>query len=141
MTSMADGRMPSRSSLSSLRVLLVEDTAINRDLVTQILEGLCIVRPAVDGEEGLAMARDWRPDVVLLDLSLPKIDGWTVARRLAVEPWRRETWIIALTAHAMTGDRETALEAGCDDYLEKPLDETLLIRLLQAVAERKRRRS
>jgi CheY-like chemotaxis protein len=76
---------------------------------------------ATDGQAGLDLAQSEKPDLILMDLSLPRLDGWTVTRRLKADPQFKETPIIALTAHAMVGDRERALEAGCDDYLSKPI--------------------
>lgn len=108
------------------RVLVIEDVALNRDLLQQLLEDSCEVRCEEDGENGLKAVLEWRPEIVLLDLSLPGLDGWAVARAIRAEPSLDATRVIALTAHAMQGDREAALAAGCDDYLTKPLDETAL---------------
>src|SRR5262245_46634546 len=108
------------------RILLVEDIDFNRDLVAQILEDDYQVIEAVDGVEGVRLAIQERPDLILMDLSLPGIDGWEATRRIKGEAGLRNVPVIALTAHAMAGDRERALAAGCDDFLTKPLDDTLL---------------
>ena len=90
------------------------------------------VKCAKDGQSGLEMAHNENPDIILMDLSLPVIDGWTLARKLKEDTKTRDIPIIALTAHAMKGDREKALESGCDDYDTKPID---LDRLLSKVSE------
>jgi len=112
-------------------ILLVEDNEMNRDMLMRRLQrkGYEVVI-AVDGGEGVAMAMSSAPDLVLLDMSLPVLDGWEVARRLKAAEETRSIPIIALTAHAMAGDRERAVEAGCDDYDTKPID---LPRLLEKV--------
>lgn len=105
------------------RILVVEDNPDNRTLITDILTALDFdVVMAVDGEEGLSKAKTEKPDLILMDLSLPHMDGWTVARTLKADDAFKNITIIALTAHAMVGDREKALAAGCDDYLPKPID-------------------
>lgn len=108
------------------RLLVVEDVAMNRDLVEQVLEDDFDLSFAVDGQAGLAAVARERPDLVLLDLSLPIVDGWEVARRLKADPDLRDIPVIALTAHAMAGDEARARACGCDDFLTKPLDEALL---------------
>ncbi len=112
------------------RVAIIEDIEMNRDLLEQILEDRAEIRCASDGGAGLELVRTWRPDLVLLDLSLPVVDGWTVARRIRETPELAATLIVALTAHAMAGDRERALEAGCDEHLPKPVDEAALFALV-----------
>jgi CheY-like chemotaxis protein len=107
----------------SARILVVEDNPDNRILITDVLTSLDYeVLIAVDGEEGVAKARTEKPDLILMDLSLPQMDGWTATQQIRGIPSLKGVKIIALTAHAMVGDRERALEAGCDDYLSKPLD-------------------
>lgn len=118
------------------RVLVIEDIEINRDLLKQLLEDDYEVRSEGDGESGLAAVGDWRPDVILLDLSLPKLDGWSVARAIRRDPELQGMRVVALTAHAMRGDREDALAAGCDAYLTKPLDETELFAVLENLTAR-----
>ncbi len=105
------------------KVLLVEDNEMNRDMLSRRLErrGYEVVL-AEDGDQGLQRAADTRPDLILLDMSLPGVDGWEVARRLKADPATAAISIIALTAHAMAGDRERALQAGCDDYDTKPIE-------------------
>ncbi len=107
-------------------ILVVEDQRFNLDLLVQLLEDEYVVLTAVDGAAGIDVVERERPDLVLMDLSLPVIDGWEVARRLKANEALKHIPIIALTAHAMVGDAEKALAAGCDDYLPKPLDEDLL---------------
>jgi two-component system cell cycle response regulator DivK len=111
------------------RILLVEDNEMNRDMLSRRLERRGYqVLIAVDGQQGLDMAMAEKPELILLDMSLPLLDGWEVARRLKADETMRAVPIIALTAHAMAGDREKAIEAGCDDYDTKPVE---LPRLLQ----------
>ena len=108
------------------KILVVEDAAFNQDLVVQLLEDNYEVLTAVDGAEGLEVAEREHPDLILMDLSLPVIDGWEATRRLKANAALKHIPIIALSAHAMMGDAEKALQSGCDDYLSKPLDEDLL---------------
>jgi CheY-like chemotaxis protein len=109
------------------KVLVVEDVDFNRDLVVQLLEDKYHVIEAVNGQEGLELAERERPNLILMDLSLPVIDGWEATRRLKSNDDLCSIPVIALTAHAMKGDEEKALSAGCDDYLVKPLDEDELM--------------
>lgn len=105
------------------RILLVEDNPDNRILISDILSNLHYdVLVAEDGQSGVTRAKDEHPDLILMDLSLPKMDGWTAARLIKADPSSAEIPIIALTAHAMVGDREKALQAGCDDYIAKPIN-------------------
>ena len=110
------------------RILLVEDNEMNRDMLSRRLvrQGYDVVL-APDGEAGVALAADVRPDLILMDMSLPGIDGWEATRRIRGEPALRHIPIIALTAHAMTGDREAATAAGCDDYDTKPVELSRLL--------------
>lgn len=105
------------------KVLLVEDNEMNRDMLGRRLQrrGFELVI-AIDGEEGIAKALSEQPDIILMDMSLPGIDGWEATRRLKSMAEMQVIPIIALTAHAMSGDREKALEAGCDDYDTKPVE-------------------
>jgi two-component system cell cycle response regulator DivK len=105
------------------RILLVEDNEVNRDMLSRrlIRKGYEVLI-AVDGGEGLAMARSAAPDLILLDMSLPVIDGWEAARTLKADETTRSIPVIGLTAHAMAGDREKCLAAGCDDYDTKPVE-------------------
>jgi len=121
------------------KILLVEDNEMNRDMLSRRLvrNGHTVVI-AVDGEQGVAMAVSEAPDIVLMDMSLPVLDGWSATRKLRVEPSTKDIPVIALTAHAMSGDREKAIEAGCDDYDTKPVE---LPRLLGKIASLLERRS
>ena len=106
-----------------MNILLIEDNELNRDMLKRRLERKeFIVSCAEDGQSGIDMAKNEMPDIILLDLSLPVIDGWNVARQLKADANTKDIPIIALTAHAMKGDREKALEAGCDDYDTKPVN-------------------
>jgi CheY-like chemotaxis protein len=113
------------------KILLVEDNELNRDMLSRRLtrRGYVVV-VAEDGEQGLELARSERPDLILMDMSLPGIDGWEATRRLRADPEMAGARVIALTAHAMAGDRERAIEAGCDDYDTKPVEmERLLLKI------------
>ncbi len=108
------------------RVLVVEDVEFNRDLIVQLLEDEYEILTAANGADGIALAERERPDLILMDLSLPIVDGWEATRRIKGNVALRGIPIIALSAHAMKGDEDRARESGCDDYLSKPLDEDLL---------------
>ena len=111
-----------------MKILLVEDNELNRDMLTRRLERKAFtVICAKDGQEGIDMAQSENPDIILMDLSLPVLDGWSAAKKLKADTMTQSIPIIALTAHAMKGDREKALEAGCDDYDTKPIDFERLI--------------
>ena len=106
-----------------MTILLVEDNELNRDMLTRRLErNKFSVICAKDGQEGIDKSKAENPDIILMDLSLPVLDGWTAAQKLKADTTTKSIPIIALTAHAMKGDREKALEAGCDDYDTKPID-------------------
>jgi len=113
------------------KILLVEDNEMNRDMLSRRLErkGFEVVM-AVDGQAGIDMASSASPDLILMDLSLPIIDGWEATRRIKADSATQNIPVIALTAHAMTGDEQKALEAGCDDYDTKPVN---LNRLLEKI--------
>jgi CheY-like chemotaxis protein len=119
------------------KILLVEDNAENRDALSRRLQrrGYDVVI-AIDGRQGVAMAQAEAPDVVLLDISLPEMDGWEVARTLEGSEGTRRIPVIALTAHAMAGDREKALEVGCDDYHTKPVQFPRLLAQIEALLGR-----
>ena len=116
------------------RILLVEDNEMNRDMLSRRLErrGYEVI-VAVDGEEGVARAKVEAPDIVLMDLSLPGIDGWEATRQIKAAEETRAIPVLALTAHAMAGDREKALEAGCDDFDTKPIDLPRLVDKIDAL--------
>jgi two-component system cell cycle response regulator DivK len=105
------------------KILLVEDNEMNRDMLSRRLErkGFEVVI-AIDGQAGVNMASSTNPNIILMDLSLPIIDGWEATRRIKADPATQSIPVIALTAHAMAGDEQKALEAGCDDYDTKPID-------------------
>jgi CheY-like chemotaxis protein len=113
-------------------ILIVEDVEFNLDLLVQLLEDDYDIHTATDGAAGMALAEQVRPDLILMDLSLPVLDGWEATRRIKANATLRHIPIIALTAHAMSGDEERAKAAGCDDYLSKPIDEDVLFGKLQA---------
>ena len=105
------------------RILVVQDNQDNMTLIVDVLNSLEYdVLQATDGLRGVEMAQELMPDLVLMDLSLPKMDGWTATRTIKAQEPLNHIPIIALTAHAMKGDRERALEAGCDDYISKPIN-------------------
>jgi CheY-like chemotaxis protein len=116
------------------RILLVEDNEMNRDMLTRRLRRHGHdVRTAVDGRDGVEQARTDLPDLVLMDMSLPVLDGWAATRELKADAGTRAIPVIALTAHAMAGDREDALAAGCADYDTKPIDLPRLLGKIEAV--------
>ena len=105
------------------KILLVEDNEMNRDMLMRRLERKDFeVVIAIDGKAGIDMASSSNPDIILMDLSLPVIDGWEATRRIKADPATQSIPVIALTAHAMAGDEQKALEAGCDDYDTKPIE-------------------
>ena len=116
------------------KILLVEDNEMNRDMLSRRLEkrGYQVLL-ALDGEQGIAVAHPERPDLVLMDISLPVLDGWEATRKLKSAPDTQSIPIIALTAHAMSSDRDKAVEAGCDDFDTKPIDLGRLIQKIEAL--------
>jgi CheY-like chemotaxis protein len=116
------------------KILLVEDDEMNRDMLSRrlIKRGYDVVI-AVDGEQGVAMSGSESPDLILMDMSLPGIDGWTATRQVKADDMTRGIPVIALTAHAMAGDREKALEAGCDDFDTKPVELQRLLGKIEGV--------
>ena len=116
------------------KLLLVEDNEMNRDMLSRrLIRRGYEVAIAVDGDQGLTMAQSEKPDLVLMDMSLPVIDGWEATRRIKSSEETRHLPVIGLTAHAMAGDREKALEAGCDDYDTKPIELERLIGKIEAL--------
>lgn len=116
------------------RILLVEDNEMNRDMLSRrlIRRGYEVVI-AVDGQQGVAMAQSESPDLILMDMSLPLIDGWEATRTLKAAPETKHIPVIALTAHAMSTDRDKAMEAGCDDYDTKPIELPRLLGKIEAL--------
>lgn len=122
-----------------VKILLVEDNAMNRDMLSRRLErrGFAVVT-ADDGQQGVEMAARDAPDLILMDMDLPIVDGWEATRRVKAGASTRGIPVIALTAHAMVGDREKALAAGCDDYDSKPIDFPRLLGKIEALLSRGR---
>ncbi len=121
------------------KILLVEDNELNRDMLSRrLLRKGYEVLLAVDGGEGVAMARAESPDLILMDMSLPVVDGWEATRQLKAEPGTRGIPVIALTAHAMAGDEEKARSAGCDDFDTKPVELPRLLTKIEALLQRPR---
>jgi two-component system cell cycle response regulator DivK len=113
------------------KILLVEDNEMNRDMLSRrLVKRGYDVSIAIDGEQGVAMARSEMPALILMDMSLPGLDGWEATRQIKASPETRGIPVIAITAHAMSGDREKAIAAGCDDFDTKPVD---LPRLLEKI--------
>jgi CheY-like chemotaxis protein len=121
---------------TTLRILLVEDNEMNRDMLSRRLarRGYEVIT-AGDGLHGITVARAEQPDLILMDMSLPEMDGWEAARRLKSDRATLHIPVIALTAHAMSSDRQRALEAGCDDYDTKPVEFSRLLVKIQAALE------
>ena len=122
-----------------VKILLIEDNEANRDALSRHLKrrGYEVVM-AVDGQQGLAMARSEAPALILMDMSLPVLDGWEATRQLKADPQTGSIPVIALTAHAMAGDRAKALEAGCDDYDTKPVEFPRLLAKIQVLLDGKK---
>lgn len=119
------------------KILLVEDNEMNRDMLSRRLARKGYeVEIAVDGQQGVEMAQASAPDLILMDMSLPVLDGWEATRRLKDSDATRRIPVIALTAHAMSGDRERALEAGCDDYDTKPIELPRLLEKIESMLSR-----
>lgn len=116
------------------RILLVEDNEMNRDMLSRrLIRNGHEVSIAIDGQQGVDMALLQLPDLILMDMSLPVVDGWEATRRIRANDATRKIPVIALTAHAMAGDREKAMEAGCDDYDTKPVEITRLLGKIIAI--------
>jgi two-component system, cell cycle response regulator DivK len=118
------------------KILLVEDNEMNRDMLARRLErrGYEVII-AVDGRQGVNLAEAERPNLILMDMSLPELDGWEATRQIKASPATQTIPIIALTAHAMSGDREKALDAGCDDYDTKPVEFPRLLGKIEALLQ------
>src|SRR5271154_5262846 len=120
------------------KILLVEDNEMNRDMLSRrLLRKGFVVVIAVDGQAGVDMARTEAPDLILMDMSLPIIDGWEATRQIKADAKTRAIPVIALTAHAMAGDRDKALEAGCDDYDTKPIELPRLLEKIDALLKKR----
>ena len=116
------------------KILLVEDNEMNRDMLSRrLVKRGYDVSIAIDGEQGVAMARSEAPALILMDMSLPGLDGWEATRQIKAAPETRAIPVIALTAHAMSGDREKAVAAGCDDFDTKPVDLARLLEKIEAL--------
>jgi CheY-like chemotaxis protein len=113
------------------KILVVEDGEFNRDLMLQLLADDYTVVLATDGVDGLSKAETERPDLILMDLGLPGVDGWEATRRIKTTDALKAIPVIAITSHAMVGDEKRAREAGCDGYLTKPIDEDALLSAIQ----------
>ena len=113
------------------RILVVEDDVIHREMVSRYLElaGYQVIA-AGDGKQAVALSRSESPDLILMDLSLPRMDGWEATRRLKADAATARIPVIVLSAHAMNGDEDRARAAGCDDFLTKPIDETVLFQTI-----------
>jgi two-component system cell cycle response regulator DivK len=120
------------------KILLVEDNEMNRDMLSRRLQkrGYDVVL-AEDGQQGVSLAQSEAPVLILMDMSLPVLDGWEATRQLKAAPATRSIPVIALTAHAMAGDRERALEAGADDFDTKPIELTRLLEKIEALLAKK----
>jgi two-component system, cell cycle response regulator DivK len=112
------------------KALVVEDVELNRDLLVQLLEDRYEIVTAADGEEAVELASAERPAVILMDIGLPRLDGLDAVRAIRSNPLLATTPIVAITSHVMSHDREQALEAGCDEFIAKPIDEDVLFELL-----------
>ena len=120
------------------KILLVEDNEMNRDMLSRrLVRNGFEVSIAIDGQQGVDMATSQLPDLILMDMSLPVIDGWEATRRIKANDATRKIPVIALTAHAMAGDREQAMEVGCDDYDTKPVEITRLLGKIAALLANK----
>ncbi len=120
------------------KLLLVEDNEMNRDMLSRRLQrkGHQVI-VAVDGAQGVELAKSQNPDLILMDMSLPVMDGWQAAQQLKILPQTKDIPIVALTAHAMAGDREKCLQAGCDDYETKPIEFSRLLGKISVLLETK----
>lgn len=113
------------------KILLVDDVEFNRDLIAQLLEDEYEVVLAVDGESGVKRAEQENPDLILMDLGLPILDGWAATKRIKANDTLKHIPLIAVTSHVMVGEEAKAFQAGCDDYIAKPIDEDELVRKIR----------
>jgi CheY-like chemotaxis protein len=126
--------MPRPKEQAMARILVIEDNEMNRDMLSRRLarKGYQVIL-ATDGRHGISAARDEAPDLILMDMSLPEMDGWEAARHLKTDATTRRIPVIALTAHAMVSDRKRALDAGCDEYETKPIEFSRLLAKIQTM--------
>jgi len=124
-------RLRKDKAMSLKKILVVDDTDWNRDLLVQLLEDEYTVLEAVDGEQGVKATEQNKPDLILMDLGMPVMDGWEATRRIKANDALKHIPIIAVTSHAMVGDELEARKAGCDDYLSKPIDEDALMKKIK----------
>ena len=117
--------------MSKKKILVVDDTEWNRDLLVQLLEDEYSVLQAVDGAEGVRKTEEEKPDLILMDLGMPVMDGWEATRQIKANDALKHIPIIAVTSHAMVGDEIDARKAGCDDYLSKPIDDEALLKKIK----------
>jgi len=117
--------------MAKKKILVVDDTEWNRDLMVQLLEDEYIILQAVDGEDGVRKAEEEKPDLILMDLGMPVMDGWEATRKIKANEALKHIPIIAVTSHAMVGDEIDARKAGCDDYLSKPVDDEELLKKIK----------
>jgi CheY-like chemotaxis protein len=117
--------------MAQKKILVVDDTEWNRDLIVQLLDEEYSVVEAVNGDEGVRKAETEKPDLILMDLGMPVMDGWEATRKIKANGQLKDIPIIAVTSHAMVGDEIEARKAGCDDYLPKPIDENELLRKIK----------
>jgi two-component system cell cycle response regulator DivK len=121
--------------MSRKKILIVDDTEWNRDLLVQLLEDDYDLVQAVDGAEGVKKTEQEKPDLILMDLGMPVMDGWEATRKIKAQPELRHIPVIAVTSHAMVGDEIQAREAGCDDYIAKPVDENELMEKIKKLLQ------
>ena len=112
-------------------ILIVDDTEWNRELLVQLLEEDYTILQAVDGADGVRMTEENKPDLILMDLGMPVMDGWEATRKIKANGALKHIPVIAVTSHAMVGDEIEARKAGCDDYLSKPIDDELLLQKIK----------
>jgi CheY-like chemotaxis protein len=117
--------------MAKKKILVVDDTEWNRDLMVQLLEDEYTILQAVDGEDGVRVAEQQKPDLILMDLGMPVMDGWEATRKIKANDALKHIPIIAVTSHAMVGDEIDARKAGCDDYLSKPVDDEELLKKIK----------
>ena len=117
--------------MSKKKILVVDDTDWNRELLVQLLEEDYEILQAIDGAEGVKMTEEAKPDLILMDLGMPIMDGWEATRKIKANDALKHIPIIAVTSHAMVGDEIDARKAGCDDYLSKPIDDEALLKKIK----------